>query len=68
MISTIKNTAVAGGLMLLSTAAVAHPGHDHAAWESPLMHTLFYGAMAAAGVAAAVIAARAIKARKDADK
>jgi len=65
MISRIKNTAVAGGLMLLSTVAVAHPGHDHAAWESPLLHTLFYGAIAAIGVAAV---ARVIKAKRKADK
>lgn len=65
MISRIKNTAVAGALMLLSTAAVAHPGHDHAAWESPLLHTLFYGAIAAIGVAAV---ARVIKAKHKADK
>lgn len=36
-----------------STLSLAHPGHDHASWTSPLIHTLtFYviGAVLVSGV------------------
>lgn len=65
MMSRLKSTVVTSGLMLLSTAAVAHPGHDHGSWESPLIHALFYCSILAIGVAAV---ARVIKARRNTDK
>ncbi|MFK4015928.1 MULTISPECIES: hypothetical protein [Halomonadaceae] len=45
----MKNPLIASGLLLLTAAntALAHPGHDHSDWSSPLVHTLFYGAIAA---------------------
>ena len=41
----MKNPLIASGLLLLTAAntALAHPGHDHSDWSSPLVHTLFYG-------------------------
>ncbi|WP_127735580.1 hypothetical protein [Cobetia sp. ICG0124] len=45
----MKKPLIASGLLLLTAAntALAHPGHDHSDWSSPLVHTLFYGAIAA---------------------
>lgn len=69
MNSRLHKTALASGLMLVSSIAAAHPGHDHASWESPLIHTLFYAAIAAIGVAAV---SRLVKVKRsqvmDADK
>ncbi|MCV6590179.1 MAG: hypothetical protein OIF57_14320 [Marinobacterium sp.] len=58
----IKEMAVAGGLMLFSNLVLAHPGHDHASWESPLIHALFYVSVVTIGVAAL---ARLIKAKRN---
>lgn len=33
---------------VIANSAIAHPGHDHAANESMLMHILFYGSIALA--------------------
>ena len=38
-------------LSATTTLAMAHPGHDHDAANSGLMHVLFYGAIVALGVA-----------------
>ena len=43
------------GVALLGAPAFAHPGHDHEAWTSELMHALFYGSIAAVVVLAAGI-------------
>jgi len=45
-------------LLFMSTSAMAHPGHDHGANESMLVHVLFYGAIAAAVAFAVFIAYR----------
>ena len=34
--------------LMMSAQALAHPGHDHHANESMLMHVLFYGSIVAA--------------------
>jgi len=33
-------------LILLSGSLAAHPGHDHSSLESPILHLVFYGAIA----------------------
>lgn len=33
-------------MLLLSSLAVAHPGHDHSHWSSDALHILFYGVTA----------------------
>ncbi len=52
-------------LLLTSTSAMAHPGHDHAANESMLMHVLFYGAIVAAVAVAVWFAYRQINKQSD---
>ncbi|TVU70025.1 hypothetical protein [Cobetia crustatorum] len=45
----MKKALSISSLLILTAAntALAHPGHDHSDWSSPLVHTLFYGAIAA---------------------
>ena len=46
-----------GAIMLaLSGIATAHPGHDHSAWSSNLIHTSYYfvGILALIGISIAV--------------
>lgn len=40
-------------LTALSTSVVAHPGHDHSHWTSPMMHSILgFSILAVAGFAA----------------
>ena len=48
----LKHLATIVSLYCLSTAAMAHPGHDHSAWHSSMIHGLVYGALALAAVTA----------------
>jgi hypothetical protein len=48
-------------LSTATTLAIAHPGHDHTAPTSALIHVLFYGAIFAVGVAAVWFAVRSVK-------
>ncbi len=42
-------------LSLLTTMAMAHPGHDHASITAPLLHALWYLPMAVALLGAAYL-------------
>ncbi|KZZ43430.1 hypothetical protein A3759_10140 [Thalassolituus sp. HI0120] len=50
--SRLVKAGLALGLSVASATSMAHVGHDHSSWESPLMHALFYGSIAFAGAAA----------------
>ena len=60
---TLLQTAVAAFMavfatIMMSSTAMAHPGHNHAANESMLMHVLFYGSIAIAIAAVVWVAYR----------
>lgn len=60
---TLLQTAVAAFMavfatIMMSSTAMAHPGHSHAANESMLMHVLFYGSIATAIAAIVWVAYR----------
>lgn len=62
--SRLVKTGLAISLSAISTAAMAHTGHDHSSWTSPMMHAVFYGAIAFAGAAAIFFAVKKTKAAK----
>ena len=35
---SITKASITAGLLSLSTQALAHPGHDHSEWTSPIVH------------------------------
>lgn len=45
---------------LLSPLAIAHEGHDHNHWTSPLLHALFLLSLAAVGLACVLALYKAI--------
>lgn len=64
MFHSAKQMLVAVVLLVTASVASAHVGHDHSSWESPLMHALFYGAIAFAGVSAILFAVKKSKTAK----
>ena len=64
MLQSAKQMLSATVLLLTTSIASAHVGHDHSSWESPLMHALFYSAIAFAGVATVFFAVKKNKTAK----
>lgn len=52
MMKTLKSAVQTLCLLLFTTHALAHSGHDHSHWTSDLLHILFYASIA--GVIAAI--------------
>ncbi|WP_420588940.1 hypothetical protein [Bacterioplanoides sp.] len=63
--SRLVKAGLALGLSVTSAASMAHVGHDHSSWESPLMHALFYGSIAFAGAAAVYFALKKKTAKQE---
>lgn len=65
--SLFNKLGTAAVLLCSGSVALAHEGHDHAAWDSALQHSLFYGAMAAVVAFAGyrLMAARKVKVREE---
>lgn len=53
-------------MMTFATQTIAHPGHDHSHWSSPMMHSIFGISMIlVAGFAVWKIKARAKHSQKE---
>lgn len=61
MLSTIKTVATSVGLALLSSQALAHPGHDHSAPSSVWIHAMYYGGIAVVAIGLVFFVARSLR-------
>ncbi|MBM6550725.1 hypothetical protein [Marinomonas ostreistagni] len=62
MLTRVFTSAVA---LTATSAALAHPGHDHSHWSSPAVHALFFIGIAVVLGAAAWQIRKQIKAKRD---
>ncbi len=48
-------------LPVVAGVAMAHPGHDHSAWDAPLLHALWLAPIAVAAIAVTYFVVKKIK-------